>query len=240
MAKHTPILFSTEMVQEIIAGRKTQTRRICKVQGDGRGYRQFFKQDFLEDWHGKEMRIPYASGDILCVKEAYYAWGKWVKNGTTETGKTKWRFRDHTITEGGQYLYPDSNLTNMGVAPNSLKDGKFHWYKRSKLFMPKAAYRFFLEVVSVGVVKLNNISEQDAKAEGILSYTTDLEGIRFKDYLADASGYGHPEHDYPTVGLPITSFATLWQSIYGAESWEANPWVWVIEFKRIEKPEGFA
>lgn len=59
--------------------------------------------------------------------------------------------------------------------------------------------------------------------------------FRYKDYMTDASGYGHPDHDFPEVGIAKTSFCTLWESIYGTESWQSNPWVWVIEFERIEK-----
>lgn len=100
--------------------------------------------------------------------------------------------------------------------------------------MPKAACRLFLEITNIRVERLQDISEDDAIREGIKSeiFTPNSE----KCY------YFYPCNDLRDdsyIDLPKTSFYSLWQSINGPESWDENPWVWVIEFKRVNKPENF-
>lgn len=92
----------------------------------------------------------------------------------------------------------------------------YNW--RPSIHMPRAASRLLLEITDVRVERLQDISRADAKAEGAT-----------KAYL-NKEGY-YTEHE---EGTYKEGFAALWQSINGKESWEANPWVWVIEFKRIE------
>lgn len=101
--------------------------------------------------------------------------------------------------------------------------------------MPKSAARIWLKVTDVRCERLHDISDDDARAEGIKMYKDEHGRFRYKDYMTDARGYGHPEHDFPEVGIAKTSFATLWQSIYGEECWDNNPWVWVVEFERVER-----
>jgi len=88
------------------------------------------------------------------------------------------------------------------------------------IHMPRWASRILLEITDVRVERLKDISESDAIAEGLEQYSDD--GIIY--YGPFGSGDCRPE----------VSYKKLWQSIYGEESWQANPWVWVIEFKRIE------
>jgi ADP-ribose pyrophosphatase YjhB (NUDIX family) len=98
--------------------------------------------------------------------------------------------------------------------------------------MRKAAARKWFEITGVKAERLQDITAADAIAEGIQFY--DEFGHRYyKDYLADASGYGHPDYDFPTAKNAVDSFRTLWISINGAESWAANPWVWAISFKKF-------
>ncbi|SDC64890.1 hypothetical protein SAMN05428966_10241 [Massilia sp. PDC64] len=80
------------------------------------------------------------------------------------------------------------------------------WYARPALFMPRVASRILLEVVSVRVERLQTISEHDAVAEGI-----------------ERSG-----------GNPVDSYRSLWEQINGTGSWDDNPWIWVVEFRRVE------
>ncbi|EJS8701720.1 hypothetical protein NFA99_004921, partial [Escherichia coli] len=92
---------------------------------------------------------------------------------------------------------------------------------RPSIHMPRWASRILLEITNVRVERLNDISEQDAIAEGIERYNDD--GIVY--YGPYGKGDCRPER----------AFSDLWKSIYGDENWQANPWVWVIEFKRVQE-----
>lgn len=98
--------------------------------------------------------------------------------------------------------------------------------------MPKKACRLHLKIKALRIERLHDITEEDAKNEGIQWYKDPSGCIRYRDYMADASGYGDPSVDYPSVPTSKHSFKTLWISINGKESWESNPWVWVITFKK--------
>jgi hypothetical protein len=99
--------------------------------------------------------------------------------------------------------------------------------------MPKTACRTWFQLVSVKPERLQDISEDDAIAEGVqkLSYG----GGSYKNYCAKPRKDG----GVSILQHAATSFFSLWDSINGDGSWLANPWVWRIEFKRIEKPENF-
>ncbi|HGH4742029.1 hypothetical protein [Serratia marcescens] len=90
------------------------------------------------------------------------------------------------------------------------------------LHMPRKACRILLEITAVRVERLNDISEEDAKAEGVKPA-----GDMLPDY---PDTFLTPKGDFATAKV---AFQRLWQSIYGEESWRANPWVWVIEFRRV-------
>lgn len=89
--------------------------------------------------------------------------------------------------------------------------------------MPRHASRILLEITDVRVERLNDISEADAAAEGVPPA-----GDLLPDY---PSTYLTPKGDFATAKV---AFQRLWQSIYGDESWNENPWVWAIEFKQIK------
>ena len=89
---------------------------------------------------------------------------------------------------------------------------------RSSLFMPRRASRILLEIGAVRVERLQDISNSDAVSEGITGQFGN-----YKDYSGQVNGFA----------LAADSYRTLWESLNGAGSWDANPWVWVIEFKRI-------
>ena len=88
------------------------------------------------------------------------------------------------------------------------------------IHMPRWASRILLEITDVRVERLNAISQEDAQAEG-------MELTGWRPTYSDPDGGGE-------VMTPYDNFAELWSSIYGDESWKANPWVWVISFKRVE------
>lgn len=196
--KYIPILFSTPMVQAILDGRKTQTRRVVKpqpshnVQWNGFGVSCFTPERHIEgrgkfpDGSGiKFFKCPYGQvGDILWVRETF-------KEAPEECTWKKYSYKADYI----------SHLAELGK-----------W--KPSLFMPKEACRIFLKITDVRVERLQDISEEDAISEGIT-------------YPAGFS----VEEDFPSL-----IFSELWESINGLESWDANPWVWVIEFERIERP----
>ena len=216
--KEHPILFNSDMIRAIQEGRKTMTRRIIKPQPDDDGLwddTSFPRslQSTLKGWNGstetgqsKEWKCPYGQvGDILWVRELHYCYGYWKKNGISKTGKQKWKFMaDRLFCEIRYFDNPPNNIQK--------KTRSIGWYKRSSLFMPKEACRIWLEITGIRVERVQDISEGDAIAEGI--------------DLNKCSG------DWESP--PSWVFEELWKSINGEESWEANPWVWKVEFKKVD------
>lgn len=221
MKNEKPILFSKTMVQALLQGRKTQTRRIIKPQPSA-GVRwnaiMLSGKGGWADGHGSLLRCPYGKpGDILWVRESFQ---RIVDDDNSEL------IRYAADNPEPIYLVDGDGFHEV----NSKGEERFVPFKPS-IFMPKEAARIWLEVESVKVERLQEISNNDAMNEGILFYKDDFGAFRYKDYLADASGYGDPDHDYPTVDIATTSFSTLWRKINGAESWNQNPWLWVVKFK---------
>ena len=128
----------------------------------------------------------------------------------------------------------ESNSQQASVCSPDMDKPLSGW--KPSIFMPKEAARIFLKVTNVRVEKLQDISEEDAIAEGIaVSSKVGSDGhYYYKDY--------NDTTDWPEVGWmhASTSFQTLWQSINAKKyPWESNPWVWVYDFERIEKPKNF-
>ena len=96
---------------------------------------------------------------------------------------------------------------------------------RPSIHMPRWASRLTLEIVGVRVERLNEISEEDAIAEGIERDAAEFKNYNVKDVAFPWIG---------GVGAASASYSSLWESINGPGSWEANPWVWVLEFKPVE------
>lgn len=216
-----PILFSTEMVKAILSGSKVQTRRIIKE--NHQPVKIPGKNEFIMDLG----ICQYGQvGDVLWVRESHYAYGIWLKNGKTKTGKQKWKFvKDKAYTSVAYIDNPPKE-----VLKNTERE--IHgWFKRSSLFMPKEACRLFLKIKSIRVERLRDISEADAVYEGI-------EVIHFAEPSVPIFKRYDLKEKLGTVN-PIFSFESLWQKINGRQSLINNPWVWVIEFERIEKPENF-
>lgn len=207
-----PILFNTEMVRAILAGRKSCTRRICKdaneytvpdmdfYNADRRTYavHNFVDKEHTEQLSTAERTCPICTGDILYVRETwkeapkgYYYYEDWQKDDIADV--TKWKPSIH---------------------------------------MPKEAARIWLKVTDVRVERLQEITDEQAKREGI-QYDECPTGFAWKQET--------DMHNCYTT--PIGAMQALWNSTikksdldrYG---WDASPWVWVIEFERCEKPEG--
>jgi hypothetical protein len=196
MTKLKPILFSTPMVQAILEGRKTQTRRICKHQFWSFSERLDFNENKIHLKVDKNVSSPYQVGDILWVRETWNNWGN--LHGCEP-----------------KYVYKATDLRSCG----------HNW--RPSIFMPKEACRIFLKAINVRVERLNEISGADVVAEGV--------GEPFR---SGARNMTSAQIDYNSwEDKQVTLFQSLWESINGAGSWEKNPYVWVYEFERIEKPE---
>lgn len=259
MQKEHPILFSTPMVQALLAGTKTMTRRVVKptpenvnqnvpipIDEFNKKLKAYIDKGLVTVINGTGgfvfPKCPYGQvGDLLWVRESFYAYGKWIKNGLTKTGKQKWVFRDFTLKKGKsylpakQYLYEDSkpeivlnrkNITGL--------ESEIGYYKRPSIHMPKAAARNWLEITNIRVERLQDITERDAISEGIKSAVVPGHNVFTKSWTQYYDYIQNRFHQF-AKNYPIQSFRSLWYSINGEESWNANPWVWVIEFKKVIK-----
>jgi len=205
--KTIPILFSGPMVRALQDGSKTQTRRVVK--GTALDWlEQGFTPAFVADYQNRH--CPYGQpGDRLRVKEAAWMWCERRPNGKTKTGRDKWLYvpmREAPIHYAADH--PRRPAVDV-VSPDT--GNQWGWRLKIGRFLPSWASRITLEVTGVRVERLHDISEADAMAEGVQN-SLHLPGGRFA-----AENYAH-----------------LWWTIHGDGSWESNPWVWVVEFKRMK------
>jgi hypothetical protein len=191
-----PIIFSTPMVQAILEGRKTQTRRVIKPQPSSGVRKSVFVKSGIEDGHGREIKPKYQPGDVLWVREAWAT----VSSGIIEYKAT--------------YIEPYTGSTEIGHIGK-----KIIW--RPSIHMPREAARIFLRVKTVRIERVQDITEEDARAEGVKGIPRSRELYSSDDYI------------YP--------FKQLWDSINAKRGygWDTNPWVWVVEFERISKEETY-
>lgn len=212
--KERPILFSTPMVKAILEGRKTQTRRIVKPQpevcDDDRGghwwpsnavQSMVHVEKELQDYDGMWRGLiddcnPFgAKGDRLWVRET---------------------FRFYDSDECPHADFPcgcPRNGTPLFKSSHDCGDGE-KW--KPSIHMPRSACRLVLEITNIRVERLQDVSTEDAKAEGF-DYSTHPSTIKM--------GYA--------IGAK-TNFRFAWEEIYGPNAWNANPWVWVVEFRVIQ------
>jgi len=214
--RERPILFNADMVRAVLDSRKMQTRRVMKVQPHAGVRNSPFVKSGIEYGHGKELVCPFGEvGDRL-----------WVREKTRVDLLLKNR-RAHVRYEAdGEYrIVPVPERIKPVADGRCMSNGCY-----------REASRITLEITGVRVERLQSISEADAKAEGLAEITKD--GSLFKFGIPDRDGYpGTDDKGWPWTEWernPVHAYCKLWQSIYGAESWQANPWVWVIEFKRVE------
>lgn len=226
-----PILFSGPMVRAILEGRKTVTRRVLKQPGEmgvrgapvtvdnyhtGKpeaGLAYYWKERGC--WNSSQpIKLAHAVGDRLYVKEATWFWCERVPNGTTPTGRQKWRYVPMRETAPVYCVdHPDKPLVSV-VSPNT--GNQWGWRYKVGRFMPRWASRITLEVTGVKVERLQDISEEDAKAEGCAPTT--------------CANVLSPQDGFPSFR---SAFAILWQSINGPGSWDANPWVAAYSFRVV-------
>lgn len=211
--KERPILFSAAMVRAILEGRKTVTRREVKKPAALNCLAAGFEPAFLA-LPGNSDMCPYGTpGDRLWVRETWYC--------------------DHFEVMRGPYLKPDDldvrealNDGTLAYAADGLTPYEADqpvW--KPSIHMPRWACRIQLEITDVRVERLQDISDAQIEAEGI-----DLDALTDGQERYDMCHAGSGAEGRPTL---LTAWRDLWQSINGLDSWEANQWVWVVEFKQI-------
>jgi hypothetical protein len=205
-----PILFNAEMVRAILDGKKTCTRRIVKgaIPDDAMwGYTMFTPKGcvscrgvYADEYGEKFFRLPYQQGDILYVRETWQFLYELDDN-------------EQPVEETGKYYYAATDITlfNTYVDENGVKHDYVPW--KPSIHMPKEAARIWLKVTDVRVERLQDMTDDDAEAEGCFDYTS------------------------TALGFPDVWDFTIKKSDLDRYGWDANPWVWVIDFERCEKPK---
>ena len=224
--KERPILFSAPMVRAILTDHKTITRReIVRLGGFGK-ITEFGRSDTPGyDWHFRDsaMRWHDLSHTQLMKACPYGEVGDrlWVRE--TWRGVVEISHPDAPVKYGVARYVPDQqHCRRVEYAATQAHDGE-PW--RPNIHMPRWACRILLEITGVRVERLQDISEADCWAEGIEEVDGSLDDMKIIE-LAKRMGR--------CVDDAAPTFAALWESIGGAGSWDANPWVWVIEFRRIK------
>lgn len=255
-----PILFNTEMVKAILEGRKTVTRRVIKprYRDDECGwtvcinsYTHLVDDVAYTDGDGactRSMKPPYQVGDILYVRET---WNRGFMESSDAEGDNSVWFEECHEAEGycaaiSHYIYRADFTPNeefeYGV---EVKDGVYKMNWKPSIHMPKEAARIFLKVTDVRVERLQDMTEDDVCSEGAENLICSCEHIDYsvvppepcfntcnacKDCIID--------HSYQELfGRQIWD-STIKKNDLDRYGWEANPWVWVIEFERMEKENG--
>lgn len=263
--KERGMIFNGEMVRAILDGRKTQTRRIMKVQPseDFTPMNMALETDYKARWYtpgivDKDGYLQPASKEVFGASNENEGYScPFGTVGDRIWVRETWGVVSHELDEDGriQPWTPDRPATAIHEMPFGngyysghaiyAADGDFTWgdddgYEdgrscwKPSIHMPRAASRILLEITDVRVERLNAISPEDAESEG-------LERTNFTGFGDEPGLPSYPEPDVYFDPLkkqwkeyPPEAFAGLWESIYGEGSWKANPWIWVIEFKRVE------
>lgn len=223
--KERPILFSSPMVRALLDGRKTQTRRVVKPQPpNGARFTGIHyastepSSHFFNSPSGpSKRRCPYGEeGDRLWVREGHQRFDR----GTCDqhvwylAGRNANDYVARTRPEIDQdQPWPRDVEGPAGGAP----------YSAPSIHMPRWASRLTLEITEVRVERLQDISEADAAAEGLLTWQD------MNDF--PAWGWESPKHEADGFMTAYAAYRDLWKHINGPASWDANPWVWAVSFE---------
>ena len=189
-----PILFNTEMVRAILDGRKSCTRRLVKfLPGENPQWTGYIRDELML-YNGKNepciRKAPYQPGDILYVRETWHKYTKRVGKGES--------------CHLAEFYGYKASIANS-------EDAEEPW--KPSIHMPKEAARIWLKVTDVRVERLQDMTDDDAEAEGCFDYTS------------------------TALGFPDVWDSTIKKSDLDSYGWSANPWVFVIEFERCEPLE---
>lgn len=223
--KARPILFSGPMVRALLEGRKTQTRRVVKGMAldwlDGAGFTPAYVAD------PANALCPYGvPGDLLMVRET------WACHFATDDQKPReidpgiWSVR--YLADGE--IRPARSDGSTALPEQFTKT-------RVSIHMPRWASRLTLRIADIRIERLQEISEADVVAEGVETYN-------FSGWGDEPGIPGPPEPDvyraFPEDDWSewaAGAYGDLWRKINGTDSWDANPWVWVVDFKFGVHPE---
>lgn len=214
MSRERPILMSAPMVRALLSGAKTQTRRVVKPQPLGGAPtllehllpHQRWATDEAEEEH--VWKCPYGEpGDRLWVRET------WSPDPPIDSSwaSTEWNGCGRRI-DGVPERFQHPRFCNYSA---DWLHGPIVW--RPSIHMPRWASRLTLEITGVRVERLQEISEGDAYDEGTA------------EWCAETQRNGNK---WPNI---VRAYQGLWESINGPDSWASNPWVWVLEFRRLER-----
>ena len=201
-----PILFSTEMVRAILNGRKTQTRRVVKIPkqwiSQGITHDDLEKSGFWNCWQ--------SIADDPTAGHRWQYGDEWLPNQNYQIGDRLWVREAWFNPSDGLFKEKEPFLTYYRA------DSEIDFKWKPSIFMPKEYARIWLEIINVRVERLQDISYQDVRREG-------LTNIRNFELFGDANH---------RLKVHQIHFKILWDSINGKKHpWSDNPWVWVVEFK---------
>ncbi len=226
------ILFTPDNIRATAEKRKTETRRLdhlkeinkepnCYSVAQGviaaDGSHKFWHKTFAGNYDGnnKWVKPRYKVGEIVYIKEEHYLFGVWAYEGTPDDfiplNKRKWRF----VRESNEIKFLDNRPD---FARHNWRDGR-GWYKRSPLFLEAKDARYFIKITSILPQRLQDIREEDAKAEG----------------MAELFVVPNPQLLYPDVLGYRRGFLFIWNSINKAYPWELNPWDWVYSYELLDR-----
>jgi len=262
-AKMRPIIMSAPMILAILKGRKTQTRRLFKPQPDlvdPKDWDEHLRWAFSETGHGGEgwyfidseypdegsmfYRCPQGRpGDLLYVKETWQiAGGRWEDADANCTDEIHVIY--HADTTFRKIEVPRDQSWGIAIDKKGIRKKKF-----SPMHMPKWAARIFLEITDVRVQRLQEITEEDAVAEGAVWIDQGRGHNNWKNtncWFMDTEKAQNPDLGGNGLGSARYAYANFWNYLHGGpnwnlkpereQPWELNPLVWTISFKRVKGP----
>ena len=212
MKKETGLMFKAPLVRAILSGQKTQERRVMANQPAGQTFATVHAREVSGGfhWHSKlgessVFKCPMGQPGDQIYVRETFAQG--YKEDPLTGDINQWDEAGNKIPMTTWYRATDDGIT---WSDDDGWETNVPWCSSAQ--MPKALARIWLEVTGVRVERLQSISEEDLASEGIQEHID-----------------GGCDHD----GTPRDAFRNLWESTGG--DWAANPWVWVIDFKRIER-----
>ncbi|MCQ4271025.1 hypothetical protein NA655_08330 [Pseudomonas kuykendallii] len=250
--KERPILFSEEMVRAILDGRKTVTRRAIKpimrsadlqfdlqqeADGSWNPYHTFDESRFDRSGTEHPIKCPYGQpGDRLWVRETWgvisHTWDERGEMADWVPDRPATPIRELRFGRGyysGHAIYAADGPAEWAGDDDGGGEPRSAW--KPSIHMPRGASRILLEITAVRVERL-----QAGEGETAFESRYVAEGIH-RIHHGDGDYYFHAFKDEPGPGNwcdPFDAWRELWVSINGADSWNANPWVWVVEFKQVK------